>query len=250
MARRIAEVREVVAELDGPLYASALRVAEADPRSGYAVWSESYDEGNALLAVEQPVVEHLLADVPPGRALDAACGTGRHAKHLASRHDVTGVDASPEMLEIARASVPEAVFVEGSLTDLQLPDATFDVVVCALALCHVRDLAAAVGELARVARPGARIVLTDPHPAGAMFANQGMFPTPDGGMGFVRNYFHAHGTYIDAITSAGLGVRSCVEPLFAEEHLPELLLQFAPGAAKQALIGMPFALIWDLEKPR
>jgi hypothetical protein len=92
-------------------------------------------------------------------------------------------------------------------------------------------------------------VLTDPHPVGVMFANQALFPTADGGLGFVRNHFHTHGAYLDAFTSAGLRVRSCIEPLFAEEHLPDMLLQFAPGAARQALVGLPFAMIWDVEKP-
>ena len=52
------------------------------------------------------------ATVAPGAALDAACGTGRHARRLAELgHHVIGVDASPAMLERARAALPQATFL-------------------------------------------------------------------------------------------------------------------------------------------
>ena len=54
--------------------------------------------------------------VPPGRALDAACGTGRHAGHLvALGHTVLGIDITPEMLDRARINVPAASFIRGDL---------------------------------------------------------------------------------------------------------------------------------------
>jgi SAM-dependent methyltransferase len=51
----------------------------------YASWADYYDEpGNQLIDLEQPVVREILDDLPPGVALDAACGTGRHSAYLAS----------------------------------------------------------------------------------------------------------------------------------------------------------------------
>ena len=56
--------------------------------------------------MEEPVVRQILAAFPAGRALDAACGTGRHADFLARRgHQVIGVDSSPDMLTKARVVV-------------------------------------------------------------------------------------------------------------------------------------------------
>src|SRR5437899_8584400 len=74
--RRIEEVRRI---LNDDAYAASEEISEADSRSGYAAWSDRYDApGNPLIAIEQPAVWSLIDRFPPGRALDAACGTGRH----------------------------------------------------------------------------------------------------------------------------------------------------------------------------
>lgn len=246
---RMREIREIVAKLDEEPYSLGLDVPELDPRTGYAKWSESYDTiNNPLLIVEQPIVEQIVADVADGHALDAACGTGRHAIHLSRRHDVTGVDGSPEMLAVARAAVPGGRFVLGDLLRLPLADASFDVVVCALALCHIADLATAIVELARVARPGARVVLTDPHPLGVAVIGQAFFPTGGGGIAFVRNHYHGIGSWLDAFDTAGLRVIACHEPPYEVQHIGGFQMQYIPGAARQALEGLPFAIVWELER--
>ena len=51
--------------------------------------------------------------------LDVACGTGSHAEILKDNFKVTGVDINEDMLEIARNKVPEAVFVNGNMKDLE-----------------------------------------------------------------------------------------------------------------------------------
>lgn len=249
MQARLDEIRNIAANLDSQPWSSGLDVAELDPVAGYEHWSGTYDTvNNPLLVMEQPVVERLLEDAPPGDALDAACGTGRHAIHLARRHRVTGVDGSPHMLAVARQAVPEGRFVRGDLSRLPLPDGRFDVVTCALALCHVSDLAEAVGELARVARRGARLVLSDPHPLSVAIISQAFFPTPEGGMAFVRNHFHPIGRWIDAFGRGGLRLMRCEEPLWEEQHLGGLAQRFIPGAERQALVGLPSAIVWELTK--
>lgn len=245
---RIDEIKKIATAMDEEPWALAVDVPELDPRAGYAKWSENYDTiDNPLLIVEQPIVEGILAHVPAGRALDAACGTGRHAIHLNHSHAVTGVDGSPEMLAVAKSRVPEGAFVQGDLCRLPFADAGFDVVVCALALCHVRELAAAVTELARVARPGGRVVLTDPHPLAVAVIGQAFFPTGGGGVAFVRNHYHSIGTWLDAFEVARLRVIRCHEGAYGEEHIGGLPGRFVPGAARQALIGLPFSIVWELE---
>jgi ubiquinone/menaquinone biosynthesis C-methylase UbiE len=249
MQARIEEIRNIATSMDNEPWSVGINVPELDARAGYAHWSRTYDaENNPLLLAEQPTVEEITSSLPRGRALDAACGTGRHAEHLARTHDVTGVDGSPEMLGVAAAKVPSGRFVQGDLRSIPCPDATYDVVVCALALCHFDPLAPPIVELARVARPGARLVLTDPHPQSAIVFSQALFPTEGGGMAFVRNHAHFVGTYLDAFARAGLRVIACHEPLFKEEFSGGLPKRFIPGAALQALVGVPFAIVWELER--
>ena len=67
---------------------------------------------------------------PPGRLLDLACGTGRHAVEFAKLGwEVTGVDYSPDLLERARVNAPEARFVEADMRELELGE-EFDAVTC------------------------------------------------------------------------------------------------------------------------
>src|SRR6201999_2569656 len=124
---------------------------ELDLTEGYARWAVTYDRPLRLFGVEEPPLRPARPALPVGTVLDAACGTGRWASYLAARgHVVTGVDQSHAMLDLARAKLPDARFLDGELTRLPLDDASVDAAVCALALVHVADLTTAIGELARV----------------------------------------------------------------------------------------------------
>ena len=123
----------------------------------------SYDEQpNQLLEIEQPIVREILDGLPIGVALDAACGTGRHAAYLASLgHAVIGVDSSPGMLARAREKVPQGEFHEAELHQLPLEDDSVDLVVCAIALVHLADIEGPFREFARVLRPGGHLVVSN-----------------------------------------------------------------------------------------
>ncbi len=250
MAARIEEIKKIVARMDDPRFAIGLDAEELDPRSGYAASAAGYDNtNNPLIEAEHPIVEELVASVAPGRALDAACGTGRHAKHLSAKHDTFGVDASPEMLAVARETAPEATFETGDVEALPFPDDHFDVVVCALALCHLADLTNAVVEIGRVAKTGAKVVLTDPHPQSVAIISHLFVPTTEGRLGFVRNHRRLIGDYLQAFDAAGLRVLRCIEPPVPESGLSGGIGgKFMDEAMRQALEGMPQAIIWELEK--
>jgi glycogen(starch) synthase len=86
-------------------------------------------------------------------------GFGRLAAELAKDHDVTLVDISPEMIDEARRRCPPGVeLVEADARELPFEDGSFDAVLALDLLAHLPDLGAGVKELARVARPGARVV--------------------------------------------------------------------------------------------
>jgi SAM-dependent methyltransferase len=246
---RLAEVRRL---LDDDEFSASESTAETDPRSGYRSWSERYDEpGNPIIAIEEPVVTSMLDPLPPGRALDAACGTGRHARQLADRgHEVLGIDASPEMLSRAAAKVPEAKFVEGDLRQIPAQAEQFDLVVCALAIAHLPDIRAGVAELARVLRPGGRLVISVLHPLQAQLGWQAPFPDARGRRAFVREHTHTHADYLAAFRATGLRVRNCLEPELTEDQVRAKRRAFGhiPEATAQAYLGMPGVLVWELEK--
>lgn len=144
--RRLDEIRRLLAtgalaDHDG------VTVRRGDTLTGYRRWAATYDEPrNGLFDIDEPVMHRILDAMPPGDALDAACGTGRYAEHLAGRgHRVVGVDSSPDMLDRARTRVPSGTFLCGDLHQLPLPDRSVDLVVSGLALTHVPTLRGARG---------------------------------------------------------------------------------------------------------
>ncbi len=100
-----------------------------------------------------------------GDVLEISVGTGRNLPLYARDVRITGVDISASMLEIARARAAEigrdAELRVGDAQALELPDESFDTVVCTLALCSIPDARAAVAEMRRVLRPGGRVLLLE-----------------------------------------------------------------------------------------
>jgi ubiquinone/menaquinone biosynthesis C-methylase UbiE len=131
--------------------------AYADPKmaSGFDAKRFGGPIGNILLQDQERVLAEFLGDVSGKRVLDMATGTGRAALALARRGAiVTGVDASREMLSVARTRAADAgltiEFAEGDAHALVFADRSFDAVVCLRMLMHVPDWRKALGELCRV----------------------------------------------------------------------------------------------------
>ncbi len=247
--RRIAEVRRV---LDDDALLAGEPIPEARPQAGYRAWSSRYDEpGNPIIALEQPAVWSLLDSLQPGRALDAACGTGRHAAHLvALGHEVVGIDLTPEMLERAAVNVPGAEFRRGDLQALPAAAAQFDVVVCGLALSHLADLQAGIAELARVLRPGGHLVISVLHPFQAHLGWHAPFIDAAGERGFIREHPHGHADYLAAFAATGLRLQGCLEPALTADQIPakQRAFRYIPEAAMQAYVGLPGVLVWSASR--
>ncbi|WP_369148903.1 class I SAM-dependent methyltransferase [Streptomyces sp. R44] len=226
-------------------------VNELDAAEGYAAWSAVYDSlPSSYIEVEEPVVGKILDGLAPGVALDAACGTGRQTRTLTGRgHRVIGVDQSPHMLEKARAHSPAADLRVGHLERLPLDDDSVDLAICSLAMTHLPDVTPAVAELARVVRPGGRIVVTDLHPFVISLQGQCLFVHGSEELAFVRNHVHLLSHYLDAFGAAGLRVRACHEPLFNGRLAPGGYEEAIGDAARAAWEGLPIVVVWDVEVP-
>jgi SAM-dependent methyltransferase len=127
---------------------------------------------DAYAATMAPALEPVAREVvrrarllPGERVLDLGTGTGTAAGLAAGegRH-VTGLDAAPGMLEIARRTYPDLDFIEADFGAMPLPDATFDALLAVHALLFADDTVAALAEWRRVTRPGGRISLSVPGP--------------------------------------------------------------------------------------
>jgi demethylmenaquinone methyltransferase / 2-methoxy-6-polyprenyl-1,4-benzoquinol methylase len=104
-----------------------------------------------------------LARVGPGsHALDVATGTGDLAIELARRGaEVTGLDFSERMLELARGKAPGVEWVQGDALDLPYGDGEFDAVTVGFGARNFSDLDKGLREMARVTRPGGRVVVLE-----------------------------------------------------------------------------------------
>jgi ubiquinone/menaquinone biosynthesis C-methylase UbiE len=267
---RLREIRALLNSVDE--LGEGVEARPITTREGYARWAPFYDEpGNQLLDLEQPVVREILDGLPVGVALDAACGTGRHGAYLASLgHEVIGVDTSPEMLARAREKVPDGEFHEADLHDVPLADDSVDLVVCAIALSHVANLAQALAELVRVLRPSGHMVVSD---SCGLIGDIGLPLVrigPDGEFGYMPVWSRLAGDYLAAALPLGLQVRRCEEvrrpsPLVDDEgthiydgdpppaHVPGQppfrwsLHRFCTAATNAAYRGNPAVIVWHFQ---
>jgi ubiquinone/menaquinone biosynthesis C-methylase UbiE len=98
-----------------------------------------------------------------GQVLEVAIGTGRNLPFYPRGIQLTGIDFSPAMLEIARGRAADVgigvTLIEVDAQHLPFADHRFDTVVCTLALSSIPDPAAAINEMHRVLRPGGQLLV-------------------------------------------------------------------------------------------
>ncbi|HJR60989.1 MAG TPA: class I SAM-dependent methyltransferase [Vicinamibacterales bacterium] len=160
--------------------------------------------GRLIAVTQEQVIASFLQPVAGRRVLDVGTGTGRGAIALAGRGAVvTGVDASEEMLAVARRRAGEArvsvTFAREDAHRLSFADGSFDAVICLRVLMHTPDWRQSLAELCRVSRH--QVVFDYPALASAALLQSA-----------ARRLAHAAGAHVEAyrvLTDAG--VRSALE---------------------------------------
>jgi SAM-dependent methyltransferase len=99
-----------------------------------------------------------IAEASPARVLEVGPGPGEMSERIAQELgvEVVAIDTSERMIELARSRGVDARL--GDVQALDLPSETFDCALAAWMLYHVPDLDRGLGEIARVLRPGGRLV--------------------------------------------------------------------------------------------
>ena len=133
----------------------------------FATIADRYDLITAVLSYGQDARWKArlvsIAKVRSGeRALDLAAGTGDIAFAVAARGAQTvALDLTHRMLQLAQAKSRAASFISGDMTSLPFRSASFDLVTTGYGLRNVPDLNAAIDEIARVLKPGGRLLSLD-----------------------------------------------------------------------------------------
>jgi ubiquinone/menaquinone biosynthesis C-methylase UbiE len=146
-----------------------MRESEADTDLVREHYDKSAPRYNRQIAFFERILfgdgRHWVCSQSEGDVLEIAVGTGRNLRYYPDGVRLTGIELSPQMLELARR---EAAAV-GRSADLRVGDAealefeneSFDTVTCTLSLCTIPDDRGAVGEMWRVLRPGGRLLLME-----------------------------------------------------------------------------------------
>ena len=137
-------------------------------------WAKSYDHGriSGWFQYTQELTIGLLDLEPSSKVLDVGCGTGHAVIKLAgilSHGKACGIDISSEMIEQARAKIPDilkekAEFLQASSDNIPYPNDEFDYVLCTNSFHHYPDPIRSLEEIQKVLKPGGQMVIFENAP--------------------------------------------------------------------------------------
>lgn len=218
------------AEVQGKLWGAAARDwAEANEPSQIPMYEAAFD----AVGLETGT-----------RLLDAGCGAGL-ALQLAAKQGaiVTGFDASDGLLEVARERVPDGDIRQGDLESLPYDDDSFDAVTAFNSVQYAADPTAALREIKRVAKPGARVAIAtwgDPEKCATrvlLAAIGSLLPPPPPGAGGPFA-LAAPGALEALVDGAGLTALDAIEvpvPFAYPDLGTAVRAQMASGPARKAI---------------
>lgn len=198
-----------------------MREEKLPAADAYELWAETYPPfaHNALMRIEQDIVERLLTRQPAKRALDIGTGSGRYLPVLAANgaRVVVGLDLSRAMLARCPA---HARRVRADARALPFRRDSFDLINASLVAGDVADLTPWVAEMARALAHGGRLVYSDLHPAWAQLEWRRTFRDRAGDLHEIAFEPHTIEQHLAALDDAGLDVVAIREPRFQDDGDP------------------------------
>jgi malonyl-CoA O-methyltransferase len=212
-------------------------------RELFAAAAASYDHGNPLLALERQETGALLPLLAGRDVLDLGAGTGHYARLAAAlgARVAIAIDITPEMLR--KAPRPSLV---GDASRLPFLSGCVDVVVGALLLSFVPDVALTLREVARVLRPGGTLVVSDLHEAASQRGWQRSFTGPGGERLVIDAPPPPRALVESSLAAAGLALDALLEPRIDERLRPAF--ERARRRDFDALAGTPLLQIFRARK--
>jgi len=134
----------------------------------FSRFADRYDAG-LLGRISRPFYRAIEAaaasSLTPGvKVLDVGCGTGALLAQLVRKFDIvgTGIDPSPQMVQIAQSAHPSLEITAAAAEELPFADNSFEVVLACLTYHHFANPHAFVAEASRVLAPGGKLVVAEP----------------------------------------------------------------------------------------
>lgn len=146
------------------------------------------------------------------RVLDIGCGTGFLVNDINSQNiqelAITGIDISPDMVQIAKEHFPDMDFKVADATELPFKDNSIDKVSSMQTFAYIDNYQRAMKEVFRVLKPGGRFVLLDTDYASAMFYNNNQSLSDRAWEGYIphANLSYVNKTFRKSLSGSGFNV--------------------------------------------
>ncbi len=254
----------IAAGVDQPPLSTMIPIDRYDVEAGYSRWAPRDDGPNPAIEAEAADLPHAGRHRSRRAGRRARCrvrhGTARGDPRVELGWEVVGVDRTDAMVDAregegagARRSHP------GLLQSLPLEDASVDLVTCGLALTHVEDLGPVFAEFARVLRTGGQRRHHRPAPRHQLARRRRR--VPDRGSPSRRGQGrdaddplrHQPGAPGERVPRRVHRPPGCGSPAATNLASTRRVVSFMPAfgafpdAARQAFLGLPYLLVWELE---